>query len=401
MVKTRHSAFSAVSSFDALHLAWKYMLRRASARSRRSHGVDSQTILDFDRNPSRNCHTIANDLRHGSFAFSSLIAHLIPKDDGRNRVICVPTVRDRIVQRSISDYLASGDRCKLNTDVSYGFLQGKSVKHAAMRAKTLRNEHQWAYKTDITRFFDEIERNRLHEVIGTSVRDRSLHKILKLASCCEIEEAQETRRTKIKKEGIIEGRGVRQGMPLSPFFANLILRRFDRSIDAKGIKMIRYADDLLCLAHSESECHDIHGHICKALQTEGFSVPPPGANSKTKFYPPDEPAEFLGVSLRLNNGVYVIEVGCKQTEKVKQRIRDSSEMQHLLKSGIQLSGFFKRLDGIIDGYDGAYKYCDNYAHFQTILDSVRSQAIIRMFEALGINLSALSSEKRRFLGIEE
>jgi len=400
-VKTKRSAFSVVSSFGALHLSWEHLLKNASARSRRSHGVDGQTILDFHRNPVRNCRIIGDELHSGTFQFSPLVAHLIPKDGGRNRVICVPTVRDRIVQRSISDYLASGDRCKLNTDVSFGFLPGKSVRHAVMRAKALRNERRWAYKTDITRFFDEIERDRLHKAIRTSVRDRSLHGILKLASCCEIEEPRETRRTKIKKEGIVEGRGVRQGMPLSPFFANLILRRFDRTINAKGIKMIRYADDLLCLASSESECHEIHGHISEGLQVEGFSIPPPGASSKTKFYSPDEAAEFLGVSLRPNNGAYVLEVGSEQTEKVRQRIRDAVEIGQLLNTGIQLSGFFRRLDGIIDGYDGAYKYCDNYAHFQTVLEGVRSQAISRMFEALGLDVSALSLEKRRFLGVED
>ena len=210
-MKKKRSAFSAVSSSDALYVSWEHILRNASARSRRSHGVDEQTILDFHRNPVQNCRTISDDLRNGTFQFLPLIAHLVPKDDGKNRVICVPTVRDRIVQRSISDYLASGDRCKLNTDVSYGFLPGKSVRHAAVRAKSLRGERNWAYKTDITRFFDEIKRDRLREAIRTSVRDRSLHGILNLASSCEIDEQRESRRAKIKKEGIVEGRGVASG----------------------------------------------------------------------------------------------------------------------------------------------------------------------------------------------
>jgi retron-type reverse transcriptase len=205
-VKKKRSAFSAVSSSDALYVAWEHILRNASARSRRSHGVDEQTILDFHRNPVQNCRTISDDLRNGTFQFLPLIAHLVPKDDGKNRVICVPTVRDRIVQRSISDYLASGDRCKLNTDVSYGFLPGKSVRHAAVRAKSLRGERNWAYKTDITRFFDEIKRDRLREAIRTSVRDRSLHGILNLASSCEIDEQRESRRgPKSKRKELLKG----------------------------------------------------------------------------------------------------------------------------------------------------------------------------------------------------
>jgi RNA-directed DNA polymerase len=84
----------------------------------------------------------------GGYQFSMLRAVPIPKEHGRYRIICIPTVRDRIVQRAVNAYLAKGDRCRLANEVSYGFIPNRSVEKAVKRAAELRREKKWAYKTD-------------------------------------------------------------------------------------------------------------------------------------------------------------------------------------------------------------------------------------------------------------
>jgi RNA-directed DNA polymerase len=397
-----NSAFALATSPDALRLAWAHILSNSTARSRRSHGIDFQTINDFDSNPTGNCRSLSRDLRDGYFHFSPLVAHLIPKKDGRYRVICVPTVRDRIVQRAISDFLASGDRCGLRNSVSFGFIPGRSVERAAKLAKKLRRENRWAYKTDITSFFDEIKRDVLRKAIQKSVREKSLHGLLTQASNSEIHESKRTRSESIKRAGIHEGVGLRQGMPLSPFFANLVLKNFDKKIEGVGIQMIRYADDLICFATSEDNCLAIHKTIAKALEVEGLSIPDPGHSSKTQIYAPNQVADFLGVSLRPEGNFYVLEVGKTQSDKVVQRLHDMGDISQLVGLGVDLSGFFRRIDGVIAGYDGAYSFCDNAVHFQKVLEDARRESIAHLFESgLGMPVSTLTPEKKKFLGIEK
>jgi RNA-directed DNA polymerase len=396
------TALNKLSSAKALMEAWGSISSRSNARSRASSGIDDETLLEFGRNPNTICRILSEQLRRpGSYNFSPLRAHLIPKSPDKERVICIPTVRDRIVQRSISDFLAEGDRCKLANDVSFGFIPNRSVKKAAERARALRASKPWVYKTDITTFFDSIKRATLHDAIRRHVRDRSLHGVLKAASECEIRPYNSSHAKRIRKAGIQAGIGVRQGMPLSPFFANLILSRFDKTIINSGISMVRYADDLICCAKTEAELADIHKVVGNALLKENLTIPPPGPSSKTKMYAPDEAAEFLGLQLRRQNGGYLLEVSEAQTKKIRHRIHEFASFENLNRAGINLSGFFRRLDGMLDGYHGAYEYANNIGHLESVLTSARRDAVERLFESeLKIDIKNLAPEKRKFLGIE-
>jgi RNA-directed DNA polymerase len=396
------TALIRVSSTKALSEAWESISSRSNPRSRASSGVDDETLLDFGRNPNTICRVMSEQLRApASYEFSPLRAHLIPKSLNKDRVICIPTVRDRIVQRSISDFLAGGDRCQLANEVSFGFIPTRSVKKGVERARALRRTSPWVYKTDITSFFDSIERATLHDKIRRHVRDRSLHGVLKRASECEIKPNTGSHAKRIRKAGIQTGFGVRQGMPLSPFFANLILTRFDQTIIKAGISMVRYADDLICCAKTEADLAAIHDVVGNALLKESLTIPAPGPSSKTKVYAPDEAAEFLGLQLRPQNGNYVLEVSEGQTQKIRDRIHQFATFDSLNRAGINLGGFFRRLDGMLDGYHGAYAFADNIGHLESVLISARRQAVERLFESeLKINIEGLAHEKRRFLGIE-
>ena len=397
------SALLLVSSMGHLVKAWEVLRQRSTPKSRRSSGVDDQRIVDFDLNYAAHCRDLSYKLRlPGGYPFSRLRPHFIPKAGGKTRVICVPTVRDRVVQRALVDYLSDGDRCGLENNVSYGFIRGRSVEKAARAACRLRSAHRCVYKTDITAFFDEIQRDVLATAIRRVVRDRSLHALLISASHCEIEEASRTQSEKIRAAGIRSGRGIRQGMPLSPFFANLVLARFDRVIEKAGIHMVRYADDLICLADSKSACLGIHELVKNALQVEGLTVPDPGATSKTRIFEPEEAAEFLGLTLRPESGQYVLEVSAEQTRKMRQRIVDLADVAALARQGVDLGGFFKRVDGALAGYAGSYSFASNAAHVERALDGARQAAVTRLFEIeLGIPVGALTPEKKKFIGLVE
>ena len=363
------TALDVVSSSASLERAWRTLYSRSTLRSRLSSGVDEETLLDFDRHPSAVCRSLSQQLREfGGYKFSELRAYLIPKSAHKDRVICVPTVRDRVVQRALVEFLANGDRCGLANAVSYGFIPNRSVEKAVQRARSLRRELPWVYKTDIASFFDAIPRAVLRDKIRRHVRDRSLRQVLIAASECEIKSNSASHAKRIKQAGIHAGAGVRQGMPLSPFFANLVLKEFDKTIQAKGISMVRYADDLISFSASKAQCEIIHATVGLALQKEGLQVPPPAPDSKTQIYAPSEAAEFLGLQLRQQGGDYLLEIPSSQTQKIRQRIIEFASFSSLAQAGINLSTFIRRLDGQLAGYSGAYAYANNANHFEAVLE---------------------------------
>jgi RNA-directed DNA polymerase len=397
------SALDWVSRTESLHGAWESLFSRSSPRSRKSCGVDEESLADFDRKPTAGCRDLMTSMRsQRGYQFSMLRAVPIPKEHGKYRIICIPTVRDRIVQRAVNAYLAKGDRCKLANEVSYGFIPNRSVEKAVKRAAELRRDKKWVYKTDITTFFDSVRRDLLRGSILRHVKDRSLHPILIAASQCEIEEPNRSTAKKIDAAGIKKGHGVRQGMPLSPFFANLLLKNFDSAIQLAGIPMVRYADDLICVSESEAQCHAIHAIVGQALAKEGLTVPPIGPDSKSRIYGPDHPADFLGLQLRPQNGEYVLEVPAAQTGKIQQRIVGIADLGSPQNKGITLPSFYRRLDGLIAGYLGAYEFAHNASHFEVALSSARREAVAKLFKrTLNLDVNLLSHEQRQFLGIVE
>ncbi len=398
---TSTTAIKEISSNYSLERAWNNLLHNASSRGRNTRGIDGLSINDFSLRLDRYLHEISAAIRSPSgYQFSPLITALLPKPNGKTRVICIPTVADRIVQRSIVDFLTTADKCGIINTVSYGFIKGRSVKTAGRKAKKLRQRHRWAYKADIAKFFDSIPRPSLFTSVKKVVKQHSLHKLLQQAISCEISELDPRRMKKIREAGLAHGVGVRQGMPLSPIFANIMLRDFDRHIELEGINMVRYADDLIVLCDSEDECVKVHRDFVSELSKIGLTIPDPGTGSKTVIYNPSESAEFLGVGLVPNGTGFSLDILSAQTTKIYQVIQSIANFDTLAKEGVTIGRFGQKLDGVISGYLAAYDYCDNYKQFEQGIASAKKKALQALYEdGLGLSLASMTDSQRFFLGV--
>ena len=395
------SALFEISNIQSLKSAWAYIYKNSSQRSKNTKDINDESINSFAVKLDRHLKELSEDIRSKSgYKYSPLRAVLLPKPNGKYRVICIPTVRDRIVQRVLLNFLAINDKCKLINKVSYGFVQGRSAKQAAVIARNHRSKKKWAYKTDISQFFDNISRDDLKKLIKSSIKHHSLHSLLVDAIDCELAEYEGERKKKIKKAGILKGKGVRQGMPLSPFYANLVLKNFDSEIQSKGLSMVRYADDLIILCKSKEECHYIH-NICKLeLNKLTLSIPDPGVNSKTQIYNPEEIAEFLGVGIVPSGKKYAIKILKDQKNKIIQRIMDLADFKALMSEGVTIAKFGQRVEGVISGYIDAYSHCDNLSQLTEALDYSREKSLRKIYvDGLGMDLTKLSPEKINFLGL--
>lgn len=395
------SALREISSTQSLKAAWTYIYNKSSSRSKNTKDINKESINSFSAKRDSNLKALSERIHSKSgYKYSPLKAVLLPKPNGKYRVICVPTIQDRIVQRALLDFLALGDKCRLINTVSYGFVKGKGAKSASITARKHRNKKPWAYKTDISQFFDNIPRDDLKKLIRASVKHKSLHHLLIDAVNCEVFEYRAERKKKIKNAGISEGRGVRQGMPLSPFYANLILRDFDSEIQLHNLDMVRYADDLIIFCKTKEQCLNSH-NICESeLNKLLLSIPEPGPSSKTRIYKPSEIAEFLGVGIVPSGKHYTINILKGQTDKIRQRIVDYSDFDALLKEGVNITKLGQRLEGVISGYLDAYSHCDNIVQLNDALNDSRDKALRKIFvDGLGMNLKKLSHEKLYFLGL--
>jgi hypothetical protein len=347
----------------------------------------------------------SKSLRDGTYGPSRLKAVFIPKPNSdKERMICIPTVRDRVVQRAIVDYLVVNKKFPIYNSSSYGFIKGRGTQAAILQAIALRNTHDWCMKTDIKAFFDRIPRPYLKARVAAALPSHSLTPIICKIIDCEIRD-DAALKAKLRKQGIMLGIRVRQGMPLSPILANLTLSEFDRRVERAGIQMVRYADDILLFFCSKAAAIEGHNFIKAILKTLELDIPDLMERSKTEIGAPREPVDFLGREIVYlgSKGKFVARVSRRQIEKIKIRLEDdyNYHTRHRERSDFQET--IVDLRRSISAYLGVYKDADNSIFLDSELRAVAREIISGIFiDIFGENaLTRVSSEGRNFLGIGE
>ncbi|TXN83004.1 reverse transcriptase domain-containing protein [Methylobacterium sp. WL8] len=374
------SKFDGFVNQEAIRLAWNDFWKRS--QSQKAAGVDGVTPSRFNLHLDANLNRIHRDLRSG-YSFQALRPVAIEKSNGSKRIICIATVRDRVVQRLLANHLNSqAHELGIMNDLSYGFVKSgpgrlRGVQAAREAAIAGRQVSQWAYKTDIVSFFDRIKRDRLIDLTVRTLRAPSFRRILSGVISCEIDESDAAIKRLIVSSGIIRGEGLRQGMPLSPLLSNVALSLFDYRIAQRGYKMIRYADDLIVLSDSYEQCVEIDAYVRTLLSDIGHSIPQIGIGSKTQIAEPGQPIDFLGLALaRSSSGSYELLLTVEQIEKVARIIGDYRDVERLLREGLTFPRLGNKLDNMIGGYLAAYSTAQNIDTLDALMKE-RKRFVIR------------------------
>jgi len=400
----RQNALQQVFSSAELHVAWQLERQRLKSSC---YGIDRVSGKQFDAERSWRIPSIKEHrLSHG-FAPHPLLAIAKPKDGGGHRIICVPTIEDRLIQFSLLYKIREPLKSRgLLNNISYGLVahSERTVQDARRRATLLRENGRWVYKTDIQRFFDKIPREPLALAIRRLIPHRSLHNVLIAYSNVEIGDGFAPNWPSIiGKAGIQTGLGVRQGMPLSPYFAGIILQDLDRLLEKRGLPVIRYVDDIIGFFGSRKECEDFDAFLRDQLRELGLSLGIIGdPNSKTMIYQPDEPAEFVGMEMRFEpNGKCRLCVSEKTLRRLESRIAEMSDLDTLLQKKITLPHLGSRLGAMATGYIAAYHGATNMSELKARVIGAAAPVVSRVLESIfGPTVKNLDRKERMFLGLE-
>ena len=388
-----------ISSKEAIRYAWHEILLNANSKSRNTVGNDGLSINDFINDEKANLRLAQRAVRSAGYKFSTLRPYVIPKPNSTKfRVICVPTVQDRIIQRSLLNFLEKKYGARLANEISYGFIRGRTVQKAVKQACKLREAHPWVLKTDITSFFDRVDRQILVSAVRRFVRETSLMNLLESAINCELSTTSKSAKRRIAEMGIKEGKGVRQGMPLSPFFANIYLYEFDKWLQKAGVPAVRYADDLIFFLDSEAACYALRDQCAQELKKLGLNIPEFEDNSKSIIYRPEDAAEFLGLGLRKKAKGYALEVMPDQIRAIKGELGKFASVKEMNSRGVNLATLGQRLTAKTSGYSAAYDCCANLKELERNMEDVTKNALRTLYQRdLGIDLRTLSADARTFL----
>jgi RNA-directed DNA polymerase len=365
-------------------------------------GIDRVTAQAFSAELLTEIRRIRLVIQRDHYQFSRLRVAPVPKASGGERIIAIPTVRDRLLQRVILDHLEGDPRFKPTSSVSYGFTKGRNLQDAQRQAVLLRDQHPWVIQADIIKFFDRVDRSILLTKLRNVVRSKIVFRLLQLAIACELDDRDPKAQSLSVENQIREGRGLRQGMPLSPMLSNILLKEFDQSISKSGLRAIRYADDIAIFCDSENECHAALSLIKAQLGKLKLQIPELSEGDKTKILGPTQIVEFLGTEIRWFPSGYRLCTPSKRLVRIEERLKEICTFEYCHKHRMTFPQALRSIESSLVGHERSVHDLDGASDFVARLNALRTKYSRKLLiSIIGENaVRALSAEKRSVLGLD-
>ena len=252
------------------------LLRAAHRRTRKDGavGVDGRTSADFEIDLERNLQSLIDRAKSGRYRAPPVRRVLIPKGDGRNRPIGIPTHEDKVLQRGVAMVLESIYEQDF-LPCSFGFRPRRSAHGAlsALREGLMSMRGGWVLEADIRDFFGTLDHAQLREILRQRVRDGVVLRLI----------------GKWLKAGVLEdGRyqrsdsGTPQGGVISPLLANVYLHEvldlwFHREVLPRlrgAAFLVRYADDFVIAFEREDDARRVSDVLPRRLSRYGLKLHP-------------------------------------------------------------------------------------------------------------------------------
>lgn len=355
---TDSSILAQLASIPHLNKAWNLL----NKENEDSYGFSGATIKDFAQDLNSQLTEISKQLLDNTFRFSPTRAAIIKKDNGKNRPLQIPEIRDRVVlkamaillEEQLSEVLAKSD------GVSFAYQQGKGVREAVIKMKSsYLKGGKVILKTDIVNFFEEVQKDKLlKELVFPNLSDDSINKLIAASMSQKL---KGLKRLKKKDQKLFKnvGMGVPQGNPLSPLLSNIYLSKFDVQLKDAGYELIRYADDFIVIFGTVEEAKVGYNKITQLLKDEfALAIHPLGDQSaKTEIINPSE-NEFSFLSIKFDGkNVYP---GRDTVGRLKTLIKQAIKRNNLD------SQLFNSVYQTIEKWIAIYSYLDIERYFDEI-----------------------------------
>lgn len=236
-------------------------------------GVDGLTIAEVDADPGPYLYPVWNRLASGSYQPPAVREKRIPKGNGKERKLGIPTILDRVAQQVIRAELEPLLDPLFHED-SYGYRPRRSAQNALAKCVERTRKKRYVLDLDIKAFFDTIDHDKLIEMLSAYTDKQHV-----LMYCRRWLEAQT-----LTSEGefVDRGEGTPQGGVISPLLANLYLHEaFDLWMQTTfpKIEFERYADDIVVHTASQAQSEFLLDRIKSRLSEYNLTL----SEEKTKI----------------------------------------------------------------------------------------------------------------------
>lgn len=288
----------------------KENLKRAWKRVKANKGAAGIDGLDIEQTAEyllSQWPRICEQLLSGAYRPSPVKRVVIPKPDGGERELGIPTVTDRLIQQALLQVLQPLLDPTFS-EYSYGFRPGRRAQDAVLAAQRyVSSGRKVVVDVDLEKFFDRVDHDILIDRLRKRITDRAVIRLI---------------RTYLDAGALINGVieksrcGAPQGGPLSPLLANVLLDEVDRELERRGHCFVRYADDANVYVRSTRAGHRVMALLKRLYEKLHLSVNESKSAVTSAFG-----RKFLGYELWTARGEVRRAVSYKAQKQFKQRIR--------------------------------------------------------------------------------
>lgn len=330
-------------------------MERAWKNVRANHGApgpDGITIDEFFRTFRDQWPMVRQQLLDGTYEPSPARRKAIPKADGSERFLGIPNVQDRLIQQAILQVLTPIFDPDFS-ESSFGFRPKRSAQDAAKQVQAhIRSGFRHCVDMDLSKFFDRVQHDVLLTRVARKVHDKRLLRLVgRYLRAGVMVDAQLQPSTE----------GTMQGGPLSPTLANILLDDFDKELERRGLRFVRYADDFLVFTKTSEAARRVYGSVGRYLTHKLKLV----VNRQKSRICRTEGVEFLGFIFHGYGGQ--IRVSPKNIRKFKDRVREITRR----KRGVSLSHRYQELRLYFHGWVGYFSLVPLQSFFSKLDKRVR------------------------------
>jgi len=317
----------------------KEALRRVKANGGAA-GVDGMSVDGLPDYLRENWQRMKGWLLAGTYKPQPVRRVEIPKPSGGTRKLGIPTVSDRFVQQAVLQVLQKRWDPTFS-DHSYGFRPGRSAHQAVERAQEyIQQGYDWVVDIDLEKFFDRVNHDVLMGRIARRIGDKRLLKLIR----------------GFLESGVMENgvvgpteEGTPQGGPLSPLLSNLLLDEWDRELERRGHRFVRYADDCNIYVKSERAGQRVMEGMKRFLARKlRLKV----NESKSSVARPKD-LKFLGFSFT-SGEVVKRRIAPQSIKRFKARIRELTRRTR----GISIERMIEGLRRYMIGWRSYFGFCE-------------------------------------------